>query len=268
MNYEDRIVCFLDILGFRAHILSTITSDGNDSSKGIEHLASTLSGIRDILDVGRPQDRPDKEVTQFSDSIVISFLSTQESGVFYAILDILWVQINLVLRGLLFRGGIVRGKLVHTPELLFGPAMIDAYLLESKAALYPRVVLDESIINAGIEAHGRHHLPEHEARSIMSLVKQDADGMYYIDYVTAAQSELDDPEIDYPCYLDALSRIILDGLKTQGNSRRTQDPSVTIKYRWLKEKLRPHLVDVKRNAAQHYPEDDELRHAYACIPDL
>ncbi|ABM61925.1 hypothetical protein [Halorhodospira halophila] len=261
MNYEDRVVCFLDILGFRGHVAGTIDPDGTEEKDRTDHLIAAFEGIRDILDIDRQQDREGEEVTQFSDSVVISFRATEESGVFYALLNIMWVQVNLVLRGILCRGAVAQGKLIHTPKVLFGPGMVDAYVLESKAALYPRVILDESIINLGARAHARHHLPEHEVQSIMSLLEKDSDGMYYINYVTGAQSELDDPELDYPKYLYCLQQIVESGLAVR-------DPSVAVKYRWLREKLQPHIESIKTGVAENRPEGDELRDAYESIPDL
>ena len=67
MNYEDRIVCFLDILGFKDCILSSVNADGTACPIKI---AKILSGIRDVLDVDRPEERFGTEVTQFSDSVV------------------------------------------------------------------------------------------------------------------------------------------------------------------------------------------------------
>jgi hypothetical protein len=65
MNYDDRIVCFLDILGFKKLILSSVDANGTECPIKI---AKILSGIRDILDVDRPEERFSIEVTQFSDS--------------------------------------------------------------------------------------------------------------------------------------------------------------------------------------------------------
>ena len=94
----------------------------------------------------------------------------------------------------------------------------------------------------------------------MSLLERDLDGMYYIDYITRAQSEMDDPELDYPNYLHKLRAIISSKILSQ-------DPSVFIKYKWLQEKLRPHLLEVKKGARRR-PVGDELREAYESIPDL
>lgn len=259
MNYEDRIVCFLDILGFKNHISTSINADGTDNSTQLDKLIDVFNIIRNVLDLDSPNDRFGNEVTQFSDCVVISFPATTESGVFYALLDILLVQVSLVFEGVLCRGGIARGKVIHNPKLLFGPAMIEAYYLESEAALYPRVILDKSIVEAGIKAHAHHHLPKHEAQSIMRLLEKDSDGMYYINYITGAQSELNDPELDYPNYLYQLRQIISSGIGAK-------NPSVAIKYSWLREKLALHLIRVKE-AARQAPEGDELRNAYEGIPD-
>lgn len=95
----------------------------------------------------------------------------------------------------------------------------------------------------------------------MSMLRRDTDGMYYINYVTGAQSELDDPELDYPNYLYQLQRIVAEGLKLK-------DPAVTIKYRWLKVKLSRHIAQIKRNVLSSQELDEELRDAYLGIPDF
>lgn len=224
-------------------------------------LISAFEGIRELLDIDRPGNRQGIEVSQFSDAVVISFNADRESGVFYALLDILYVQINLVFKGLLCRGGVTRGPLVHTPKMLFGPGMVDAYSLESKAAVYPRVILNQSIIGTGIEAHGQHHLRKHEEEGIMSLLEKDSDGMYYIDYVTRAQYELDDPEIDDPLYLTRLQKLVADGLTSE-------DPSIFVKYQWISERLRPHIQSKKEYAQKSLAKGCELRDSYESIPDL
>ena len=230
MNYEDRICCFIDILGFARRVEETISPDGSDATQDIEAIADALECIRITLDIDRPEDRIEYEVTQFSDSVVVSFSATAESGVFYALLYILWVQINLVLRGILIRGGIARGRLIHTDKFLFGPAMVDAYKLESEKANFPRVILDKGIVQAGVEAHGEHHFPEHEESSILSIISEDEDKFFYIDYITKAKTELDDPECDYPDYLSNLRNIISIGLNEP-------DKGIVQKYEWMNKKI-------------------------------
>ena len=260
MRYKDRVVCFLDILGFTSQIRGTIRQDGSDNEDSINNLADAFEIVRYLLDIDKPEERGGMVVTQFSDSIVISFPTDEESGVFNALLGVLWVQINLVLHGMLCRGAVISGKLIHTEKMLYGPAFIDAYHLESKAALYPRVILDEMIVAIGSSAHARHHFEEHERQGIMSLLSRDSDGMYYIDYITKAQSELDYPELDYPYYLNSLHNIIVDGMSSN-------DPSIRIKYLWMKDKFARHLAEMKSFVRQSSL-DDILRQDYDSIPDI
>ena len=259
MEYQDRIVCFLDILGFKGHIDKTLAQNGEDNLNKINNIISAIENIRHFTNIDILKEDESKRVTQFSDSVVISFLANEESGVFYTLLEIMWIQINLVMHKMLCRGGMVRGKLIHTDKYIFGPAMVNAYILESKAALYPRVILDDAIIKTGITAHGRHHHAHHEKESIMSLLKRDTDGMYYIDYITKGQTELNDPVSDYSTYLYDLSEIIKLGLKSH-------DPAVLIKYQWLKEKYLPHVRELKEFYKNYL--DRDIQEAYLGLPEF
>jgi hypothetical protein len=260
MSYEDRIVCLIDILGFSERVRGTVRSDGGDDQGDISAVVAALRHIRETLDVEKPEERPGMMVTQFSDSVVISFDARKESGVFYALNGILLVQIGLVMKGFLCRGAITRGKLIHSNELLMGPAFLQVYELETKAAIYPRVILDESIITAGEAAAAAHHRPDDERRGIESIVSKDSDGMYYVDYVAKAQAEMDDPDLDLPSYLCTLTRIAQSG-------QTTAPLHVAIKYMWLLERLRPEIRAVKDRARRIFTDPDILNQ-YADIPDV
>ena len=258
IKYQDRVVCFLDMLGFKKHIDSTVTRTGRNRSVNIDNIISAIDRIRYYSDTDKPQE-DSKRVTQFSDSVVISFLANEESGVFHSLLSIMWIQLNLVMNGILCRGGMVRGNLIHTDKYLFGPAMTNAYILESKAALYPRVILDASIIETGTNAHSKHHYDYHEKECIMNLLARDTDGMYYIDYITKGQSEFEDPEYGYPEYLDNLGEITSSGL-------RSHDPAVIIKYQWLREKYMPHIKGLKEFHKNN--PDGDIQDAYLRLPEI
>ena len=257
-SYEDRIVCFLDILGFKQHIRETICGGGQEEPVQVENIRDAFRVIRVMLGDYGEEDPLDREITQFSDSVVISFLATEESAVFYSLHDILLIQVNLVYRGMLCRGGVSRGLLLHSQNEVFGPAMVDAYTLESKAALYPRVIMSDDIVDAGIKAHGRQHLPAHEEEGIRSLLTRDSDGMLYVDYLTKAKGELNEPDLEYPGYLSRLAEIVRNGLSSR-------DPSIAVKYRWMAEALRPHVDEVKTLARETLSEGCDLREAYESI---
>ena len=73
MNYEYRICCFIDILGFKSHIDSTVDDSGNDVEDKIKSIKQIIDIANKILIEYDSGISKSKMVTQFSDSIVISF---------------------------------------------------------------------------------------------------------------------------------------------------------------------------------------------------
>ncbi|MCC5014638.1 hypothetical protein [Legionella sp. 31fI33] len=54
--------------------------------------------------------------------------------------------INLLESGFLVRGGISLGLLHHTDQIIFGPALVRAHDLEHNEAKFPRILIDDSVI--------------------------------------------------------------------------------------------------------------------------
>lgn len=261
MRYEDRIVAFIDILGFQKLIGETV-KDGTDNTEKIDTIAHAIEIIRGPI-IGDPEHviGSSKVVTQFSDSLVISFHISEESKVFYTLLEIQRIIMNLVLEGILCRGGIAFGRLVHNEKLIFGPAMGEAYKLESQVANYPRVILSEQIINIGIDSRAGHHNETQESEYIKSCLDKDSDGMYYLDYFVAIHKELPDPVSDYPRYLHKLSKIIEKGLSER-------DLAIKVKYQWMKEKYNKVVERMKNSLHTKDWEDVEqvVKDDYEALP--
>jgi len=241
MPYENRIVAFIDILGFKDLLDKTIDKEDRDVEGFIEIIKDAYGIIRDtwhldeeMTKLNRSSEASQKEnkqkgkiVTIFSDTIVVSFLHNAPGEIFYTLLEIKWMIMELVNRGILCRGALAYGKLIHTDKMVFGPALVEAYITESKAALYPRVVVSREMIQLAGK-HGMHKENE-EISYVEDLLKKETGGMYYIDYFLAAQNELDDPEFGFVNYLTKMGTLIKRGIR----SRR---PDVRIKYMWMREK--------------------------------
>jgi len=249
MKYEQRIVAFIDILGFKALLDETLDKKGNDNEEAINAVVSAYEAIRDIWDLDKKSDylntksSQTKKVSIFSDCLVVSFEINQSSEVFYTLLEIKWLIMRLLARKILCRGAVSLGKFIHTDNYLFGPALVEAYLLESKAAVYPRVILDTNVIEAGAKNRGNLHSLSQEKEYVQSLLEQDSDGMYYIDYFFKAQSELDDPEYDFPEYINNLAQVIRKGL--MGSSHHSK-ADIRVKYSWMRERYN-HMVNIVTN---------------------
>lgn len=222
--YQKRVIAFIDILGFKSHINRTIKD-----KKYCEQLFQALSfflnfqkrnesGVLELKSMG-------KEVTVFSDSIVISYPLTIPSALFMIMIDIVHIQLELAFRELVFRGSITIGDLYHDSNLIFGPGLVKAYEMENKCAIYPRIILEEETIVEGLENRQHENIQE-ELSYITGLIKEDNDGFYYIDFLTQEQ-ELDEKEY-YDLCLKMLKKVI------QSELRKNKDPGIIHKYIWLK----------------------------------
>lgn len=242
MNYQDRVVIFIDILGFKELLNETTNKEGNDNIKGINNLIEAYNTIRDVWDLDKidtnssilkKTSKQDKQITIFSDCIVISFPAKEKSEIFYTLLEVKWMILRLVTKKILCRGAISYGKLLHNDRFIFGPALVEAYILESKAANYPRVILDRSIIELAGSARSENHTREEEIKYVESLLEKDLDGMYYIDYFAKAKEELDDSQYNFPKYIQFLG----DKIRTGMNSfKHPSKADIRVKYVWMKEK--------------------------------
>lgn len=223
-TYEKRIVLFLDFLGFGEVINATTT----DRSK----ITDVIQAINRLREIGRQQEfYKSQQVTQFSDCIVVSYRCNERSAAFDLVNEIGLALIGLVGLGFLVRGGVAVGDLIHTNDFLFGPAMIEAYQLESKCAIYPRVLISDSLFEVAMLAPAEHHRAHEELAYVASHLCKDTDGCHYIDYVSwnAVVSVIGMENESYGSYLYELSKILQRGFAAKA-------PDVRLKYSWLYER--------------------------------
>jgi hypothetical protein len=73
--------------------------------------------------------------------------------------------------GFLIRGGATIGKLYHAQGVIFGEALIEAYKIESRTAIYPRIVLSNKITSNTVWFNS--------AINTVARIHRDKDGLYY-----------------------------------------------------------------------------------------
>ena len=128
-KYEQRLILFLDFLGFKEIVEGTVGTNNLDALLGaIDHLYEIGSDDKDLYSSAC--------ATTFSDLSASSYGVREQSAVFNLLLDIAYAVIGLVNRGFLVRGAVTIGELVHTKKYLVGPAMVRAYEMESKEAKF------------------------------------------------------------------------------------------------------------------------------------
>lgn len=185
---NERIVAFLDILGFKQladdlqeklllNIISPLyfSEASNDAQKkiykdtGLDKLHTT-------------------EVTFFSDSIVIS---CDIKEIAKLISHVKGLSSSFIEYGLFLRGGIAYGKLFHKNRIIFGPAMNEAYKLESEYAIHLRIIVSDGVY-ALIKSNTEPPVVAEEYEKLIGIHKtnedlktinnvfRDDDGFYFV----------------------------------------------------------------------------------------
>lgn len=232
--YEERLCLFLDILGFKAKIDDSVrdiakTPKSAERQMTASRIHDALSAISSAMNSSNfdlnPELKSSKQVSQFSDSIVVSYRLDERGVVFDMLYDIYLLQIQMVQRGFLVRGAITVGKLFHDKHIVFGPALVEAAELE-KLAMYPRVILGQDIVLLGsLDMYGNRD------GTVASLVKLDLDGMCYIDYFGVSPSEFDAGWDDLYQYFSELREVI------KNMSYLTRNLSIKLKHSWMRQKF-------------------------------
>lgn len=227
MSYQKRVCCFIDILGFKNHINETVDSADHFNIEKINSIKSVLSLLKELNN--ETNFSKSKQVTFFSDSIVISFRIDDDSEFPLILNELMLSNIELINKGYLIRGGIATGFLVHDHNFIFGPAMLKAYDLESNKAIFPRIIID------------KNDLQQHSSLSELSSILSDDKDFYYIDYISKSNTFLDDPTNDIPKFLTQIKTIYED------NFNEKMSTIVKKKYLWLKKKVNHQIKIVQRN---------------------
>lgn len=157
--YEDRYVLFIDILGFTELIRQSIHDDApphGSVSAIFQALNWRFQGLEDgAIDEFLPAldlERPDEDLLKvhtFSDFVVASCPAT-EAGLATILFIAFGISREWLSMKYLSRGGIARGQVLHrtgdgAASMVFGPAFLKAYELESQVADLPRIVLEQSV---------------------------------------------------------------------------------------------------------------------------
>jgi len=243
-SYENRIVAFVDMLGTSDRVLADSTGKFTNA---VHKVVSAMSGKHSTIwlmvpHVGtgkaipiqfdRPFERADR-MTTLSDGIVMSFPAIERANelakgskslpILRCLEAVFWLQRGFLSVGLRTRGGICRGRLVHTNNFVYGEGMVRAYRLESRVAVFPRTVIDQDVVDTLLsEAIPKIILFENR---IAHMVRVDQDGRYFVDYLGY------DP-IQGGASLSDRMRDIYE--QTVEDLKSASDPKILEKLQWLK----------------------------------
>lgn len=175
--YRESVVAFIDVLGF-ADKISASTRDVQVFRAIQTMLKDTGSIARRLNSDGKMDDHLRSLRTQmFSDTVVISSDDLSEDAVTLVTKMAMLFQVNAILDGFLLRGAIVVGSLYEDGDVMFGPAIVEAYGLE-RLANWPRVVVGPSVLD--------YVTSDFLVKGRGDYLLQADDGLFYLDYLTSS----------------------------------------------------------------------------------
>ena len=214
--YPQKLVAFLDILGFRG----LVTQDPSLALRSISQIDGHLTHVLSVLKETHGEAFSTK---LFSDCMCISCDDTLEN-LFYIIFEVAFIQHLFSLDGIFIRGGVSRGNHFENDRVIFSHGLLNAYALE-KAATFPRVLVDKVLIDAILRDDGTYS-PHYTDFRTRDFVMQAPDGLQFVDYLHVLRLEGIDDVAELTQHRRAIESTV---------TRYPHDTKVMSKCRWLAE---------------------------------
>lgn len=208
-SYEDKVVAFVDILGFRNK-----TKDFQSIAKKSVHTA-----LEEIHNYVNPLKTTENFSTKnnrhyvFSDSSLFSCPLDNTHNLIHLLAEL---QFRSAKNGFFMRGGVTYNKIFDKNNFFYGEGLNKAYELESTTASYPRIIFDAAFPFDKIDT---------------TELECDFDGCYYINFLKKPP-HLQQPKSKKDIYskenYNKIRNFIIDEIRQNKNKT-----YILAKYFWL-----------------------------------
>jgi len=181
-KFEECFVVFLDILGVK------------NSVKNRNQNGDLINELIDVLKINSKFEPNIKNTSSgkleirswyCSDSFVFLMKKKgNEKNLSQLFLIIRYLQDKSWENGFCLRGAVTLGDMYYPDKnenVLLGEGIMRAYELESKVAIYPRIVVDEEVYNFIKSNELRGYPFGEDGTKLIDLIKKDKVGVYYLD---------------------------------------------------------------------------------------
>lgn len=226
----------IDLIGTEGRI------DNEEFVLKVDDLFTYMKRTSDFREYGQ-------HIRVFSDNFVIAIEVKGDDDFKRAVIGVILLTSTLQSNAIfgtkcLVRGGIAHGKLLAGDSIILGPALSRAYEIESKEAIYPRIVIDESLIdklNSSIDYNdpsdnGKFHVERNLCRDFdgRMYVKNNFYCLSYTDEYLASNPEI---RATTSAFITIFNAMVLNAGKDQYNLQ---------KYVWLAKTMNKELRDMNR----------------------
>lgn len=210
-RFEEYIIAYIDFLGMKERMKQEKSFESLHVLKfilaGVQYRANSISSLNTI-------DNFDIKV--FSDNVIIAQKIDKHriSNQIISIINLVsLIQFEAFFQfDFSLRGGITIGELSIDNSVVWGTGLMDAYKMESSYAIFPRVIVSEKTINT-------YQTEKDTSINLFSMIKQDADGLWFVDYLLAAPNLQLIPEMS-------------ESLRDKASSHACEDIRVRQKINW------------------------------------
>lgn len=234
-KFRKVVVIFIDILGSQSRV-------NFDEWYNVMSIFSWMVEREKELDNNHPWTVYKREIHVFSDCayIIYDYKDDIEDSRknMYALMGIACYNTEKILyeflkNGFIARGAITYGDLFYDNEknIWFGPAMNRAYFLESKQAIFPRIIIDPKYAEKLFEFNENNYRSNADNGEILY---RDIDGFIYLNYLNSGKSDINKME-----YMNVI-KIALQLCDAERNKTRKTEKiqeSIKNKYDWLEKYL-------------------------------
>ena len=219
----------MDILGFKGEV-----KKASSDELLLDKLYNAIKHIRDERSANQnyASNINDFQFSFVSDSIIISAPSENDNCLYFAFVMAEYMIIELSYYGLMVRGGISVGDMIHEDDIAFGPALNDAVNLEQNIAIYPRVIFSDETFNKidnMLKDKDAYSYPYDiiDFKKLIKTYKNEInETWHYLDFVSQRQF-FDDNE-EYAKFMNNIKEFIYSRKKEFKDNKHILD-----KYIWL-----------------------------------
>lgn len=230
MGYKPCLVTFFDILGFK-HLIKRKDADSiSEILKKLRNEATPDPHQREKFEI---------DVVAFSDNVVRSVHILGESNLQFSsgllwneLFSLAFIQGLMIYEdGVFLRGGMTANHHFFEDNIVFGPGLVQAYNIEHGIAKYPRIIVDDAILQL-VQEYPRlfiaaHHDLATEREYLNEYLLVDTDGKTFINYLGPSHIDTGDGSDMMNVMVRHYERVI-DAAKANAG-----DECVLEKYRWV-----------------------------------
>jgi len=144
---SEYIIAYFDILGYKNNVINLSELEENELIMKIERSVKKIYKETKI-----PEEAFSVKVYSFSDNFLIAVKIKNIEFYFSEFAYLVEILQNIqheltIMHGLFIRGGLIKGQLYAGKNFVYGKGLINAYEIEDKLSVYPRIVVDRQLLN-------------------------------------------------------------------------------------------------------------------------